>query len=422
MQFTDILVHYNEIAIKGRNRKKFVEALERNIHQVMKGLPVFKIKRPPGRIWISSLTGEYFDEEALNRLSKVYGVASYSPIVRTQLELGAMQKVAWEMVKDKPYDSFRVRSKRSFKDQPLDSMTVNKEVGAYILRNRDSKVKMKDADLCVYIEMVASAAYIYTEKYPGKGGLPVGVTGNLTVMLSGGIDSPVAAARMQQRGCHLNFVHFHSHPFVSRASQEKAVELAEILCQYQYQGNLYMVPFGELQREIVTNAPESLRVILYRRFMVRIAAKIAKREKARALVTGEALAQVASQTLTNLITVDEASPLPILRPLIGFDKQEIIDLAKPLGSYDISIIPDQDCCQVFMPKNPETHAKLERLLEAEESLDIEALCEDAIERMQIHEIKAPWWKPKKSRRKPAPPQEIVVVESDESNDGVCQLN
>ena len=224
MQFTDILVHYNEIAIKGRNRKKFVEALERNIRQVMKGLPVYKIMRPPGRIWISCLTGEHFNEEALNRLSKVYGVASYSPIVRTKLELEAMKEVAWEMIKDKTYDSFRVRSRRSFKDQPLDSMTVNREVGAHILHNRSSNVKMKDADICVYIEMVASAAYIYTEKYPGKGGLPVGVTGNLTVMLSGGIDSPVAAARMQQRGCHLNFVHFHSHPFVSRASQEKAVE------------------------------------------------------------------------------------------------------------------------------------------------------------------------------------------------------
>ena len=247
--------------------------------------------------------------------------------------------------------------------------------------------------------MVASAAYLYTEKIPGRGGLPIGVTGNLTVMLSGGIDSPVAAARMQQRGCHLSFVHFHSHPFVSRASQEKAVELAEILCEYQYRGQLYMIPFGELQREIVTHAPEGLRVILYRRFMVRIAAEIAKREKARALVTGEALAQVASQTLTNLLTVDQASPLPVLRPLIGFDKQEIIEHAHRLGSYEVSIIPDQDCCQVFMPKSPETHAKLERLIEAEKHLDIDGLCQDALNRMNVMEIKAPWWKPKKARHK-----------------------
>ena len=188
MQFTDILVHYNEIATKGRNRKKFVEALERNIRQAMKGLPIYKIRRPPGRIWISSLMGEHFDQSALDRLSRVYGISSYSPIVRTTLELEAIKEVAWEMLKDKTYDSFRVRSKRSFKDQPLDSMTVNKEVGAHILRNRSSNVKMKDADVCLYIEMVASAAYLYTEKIPGRGGLPIGVTGNLTVMLSGGID------------------------------------------------------------------------------------------------------------------------------------------------------------------------------------------------------------------------------------------
>ena len=424
MKSTDILVHYSEIATKGRNRKKFIDVLERNIRLAMRGLPVSKIKRPPGRIWISSHPDAHFDEEALKRLSKVYGISSFSPVVRSTLELDDMKAVAWDLMKDKKYDSFRVRARRSFKEQPLDSMTVNREVGAHILINRDSNVKMKNADVTVHIEMVASTSYIYTDKYPGPGGLPVGVSGNLTVMLSGGIDSPVAAARMQQRGCALSFVHFHSHPFVSRASIEKAEELGEILAQYQYEGVIHMVPFGELQREIVTNTPEGLRVVLYRRFMVRIAAALAKREKARALVTGEALGQVASQTLTNLITVDQASPLPILRPLVGFDKHEIIEHAERLGSFEISIVPDQDCCQLFMPKNPETHAKLERVLEAEKKLDLDRLCEETLAKTEVVHIRAPWWSEKKKKRKPRLPvsvEEIAVVEHDEGNDGTCAL-
>jgi thiamine biosynthesis protein ThiI len=240
-------------------------------------------------------------------------------------------------------------------------------------------------------------------------------------MLSGGIDSPVAAARMQQRGCYLNFVHFHSHPFVSRASIEKAEELGEILAQYQYDGVIHMVPFGELQREIVDNTPEGLRVILYRRFMVRIAAEIAKRHKARALVTGEALGQVASQTLTNMITVDEASPIPILRPLVGFDKHEIIEHAQRLKSYEISIIPDQDCCQLFMPKNPETHARLERVLEAEKNLDLEKLIEEALTRIELVEVRAPWWSDKKKRRQQRTSDTLNNINRDEADSEACPI-
>ncbi|MBI3179322.1 MAG: tRNA 4-thiouridine(8) synthase ThiI [Deltaproteobacteria bacterium] len=269
-------------------------------------------------------------------------------------------------------------------------MDVNREVGAHLVQNHPAKVQLVGADLDLHVEMVPDGAYLYADTFPGLGGLPVSVTGKVAVLLSGGIDSPVAAWRMQRRGCRVVLIHFHSHPLVSRASQDKAADLAARLARYQGRVRLHLVPFGEVQRDIVTTVPPPLRVVLYRRFMLRLAAALAERERARALVTGESLAQVASQTLANMVVIDEAAPMTVLRPLVGFDKNEIIQEAKRLGTYDISIVPDQDCCQLFVPKHPETHATLDQGQGAEATLAVDPMCASALARVETRDFAAPW--------------------------------
>ncbi|MEZ4272622.1 MAG: tRNA uracil 4-sulfurtransferase ThiI [Myxococcota bacterium] len=399
MQTTDILVHYAEIALKGKNRPLFIKRLVNNIRLAMRGLPIAQVHSPTGRLWIRAQPGEYFSDEAFTRLKTVYGIASFSPVVRTELDMQAMKEAALALVQNRHYESFRVTSRRAFKQQPLSSMQVNEEVGAYLWEHKPAKVRMKGADIDVRIEMVPNGAYLYVDKIKGLGGLPVGVTGKVCALLSGGIDSPVAAFRMMRRGCRVCFVHFHSHPFVSKASLEKAQDLAEHLVRHQYDGVLYAVAFGELQRRIVERAPPALRVVLYRRFMVRIAAAIARQEGAEALVTGESLAQVASQTLTNMVVIDNASTLPILRPLIGMDKSEIVEQAQDLGTFETSILPDQDCCSLFIPKSPETRANLRAVEHAESSLEIDDLVTHAIAEAERREIHAPWWQPKGHKNK-----------------------
>ncbi|MEK7704992.1 MAG: tRNA uracil 4-sulfurtransferase ThiI [Myxococcota bacterium] len=390
MKCTDLLVHYAEIATKGKNRPQFIAMLERNLRQALRGLPIGTIRRPSGRIWLSARPGEAFDDEALTRLGTVYGVSSYSPVVRTEMDLSAIKEVGLALVRDRQYASFRVTSRRAFKELPYSSMEVNGEVGAHLLLHKPAAVKMKGAELELYIEMVPGAAYLYVDKYRGLGGLPMGMSGTVGALLSGGIDSPVAANRMQRRGLNVVLVHFHAHPLQSRASMEKALDLAALLARTQGRIVLYLVPFGELQRQVMLTVKPDLRVILYRRFMLRIAGALTSRHGARALVTGESIGQVASQTLANMVAINAAAPLPVLRPLVAFDKQEIVDEAKRLGSYDISVLPDEDCCSLFIPRHPETHARLEAVEADEAKLDGDALCADAIARAERHELCAPW--------------------------------
>lgn len=389
-QFNDILVHYGEIALKGKNRPQFVKALEQNIRTALDGLPLGGIRRLTGRLLVQAREGCTFDAGALARMRTVYGIANFAPVVRVEPTMEAMQVAGWQLVEHCTYDSFRVNARRAFKDQPYTSVEINEQVGSYILQRRPCKVLMKGAQQELHIEVLPEAAFLYTHKHPGAGGLPVGTTGRVVCLLSGGIDSPVAAARMQRRGCQVIFVHFHSYPFHTKASQEKVMVLAQHLTRYQGKGVLYLVPFGELQRTISVEAPSRLRVVLYRRLMMRIAAMIAARHKAKVLVTGESLGQVASQTLSNMVVIEDASPLPILRPMICMDKQEIIDQAMALGTYDTSIIPDQDCCTLFMPRDPETHAHLEDVVAAEASLDVDTLCKNVLEQVERQEI-APAW-------------------------------
>ena len=367
-----VIAHYQEIALKGKNRPVFVNKLLDNLRYATKGTGVDNAKDQGGRV-ILSLASDAREDLVKERVSKVFGIANFALGYRTSNDVEVLKEAVLRHIKDKAFKSFRVSTKRGYKEYPLTSMDVDRIVGAHIKGATGAKVDLTHPELTVFIEVLSKEAFFYTEKFQGQGGLPVGTGGKVACLLSGGIDSPVAAYRMMKRGCSVLFVHFHSYPYLSKMSQEKVGDIAEILNQYQRSSKLFLIPFGDIQKEIVLQAPAKYRVVLYRRMMVRITEAIAKREKALALVTGESLGQVASQTLENITSIENAATLPVLRPLIGMDKGEIIGQAMAIGTYDISIIPDQDCCQLFIPKNPAVRTTIEEIERAEKVLDIPKL-------------------------------------------------
>ncbi|MFM7840297.1 MAG: tRNA uracil 4-sulfurtransferase ThiI, partial [Nitrospira sp.] len=296
-------------------------------------------------------------------MARVFGIANFSlnhgtPLDLTHPDLDELKKLAGQAVQGLSFSTFRISTKRADKRFRLTSMDVERAIGAHVCALTGKKVNLSEPDLSIHIEMLARQTYLSVQKEQGSGGMPTGVSGKVACLISGGIDSPVAAHRMLHRGCKATFVHFHGRPFVSRASEEKVREIVQVLTRYQLYSRLYLVPFGEIQQQIVATAPAPLRVVLYRRLMIRIAQEFAQRDKCWALVTGDSLGQVASQTPENLSVVEEAAQLPILRPLIGMDKSEITDQAQRIGTFDISIEPDQDCCRLFVPPHPSTRSSL----------------------------------------------------------------
>ncbi|MFY9271164.1 MAG: tRNA uracil 4-sulfurtransferase ThiI [Candidatus Manganitrophaceae bacterium] len=366
------VVHYHEIALKGENRPLFVRRLIENIQRATTGLGVAQIVAPRGRLILYLKEGADC-KEIVARLKSVFGIANYSPAWRRSTRYEVIEETVDLLLSEKRFESFRISARRGDKGYPLRSQELNERLGRFVEQRTAAKVNLETPERTFHVEILPKEALIYTEKFKGPGGLPVGVSGPVAVLLSGGIDSPVASYLMMKRGCTVSFIHFHSHPYVTRASWEKAEALAAHLSRYSFHARLFAVPFGDLQREIVVGAPAALRVVLYRRFMVRIAEEIARREGAKALVTGESVGQVASQTLDNLAAIEEAATLPILRPLIGFNKDEIIALAQEIGTYPISIEPDQDCCRLFIPPHPATRARLDDLKRAEAKLDVAGL-------------------------------------------------
>jgi thiamine biosynthesis protein ThiI len=268
-------------------------------------------------------------------------------------------------------------------------MDIEKSLGAAVCDRTGKKVSLKNPDLTIYIELLSKEAFCSAEKIEGPGGMPVGVSGRIACLISGGIDSPVAAYRIVKRGCLASFIHFSGRPLVSRASEEKVHELVRHLTTFQYDSRLYVIPFGEIQREIILSAPAPLRIVLYRRMMIRIAQELARKEQCWALVTGDSLGQVASQTPQNLCAIEEAAELPILRPLIGMDKREIIDEARRLGTYETSIEPDQDCCKLFVPPHPSTKTRLEDVKKVERMIDVSALVKRGVENAELTELSFP---------------------------------
>ena len=372
------VVHYHEIALKGRNRPFFLNRLVRNIERAAADLPLKRVVPLPGRLMVE-LADEAAWPQLRERLAAVVGIANFSPIQRVELDIETLASEVVRAVKGRPFQSFRVTTRRANKTFGLNSMEIDREVGARVKEATGARVDLTSPEMVVYIEILPREAFFYFEKLAGVQGVPVGTAGRVTALLSGGIDSPVAAYRMMKRGCRVDFVHFHSVPFLSRASQQKVKDILDLLTRYQYHSRLYLVAFGNLQRDIMLAAPAPLRVILYRRFMMRIASVLAKHRRSRALVTGESLGQVASQTLENLAVIEEAAALPVLRPLIGMDKSEITQQARAIGTYEISILPDQDCCQLFIPAHPATRSRLNEVVAAERQLDVDRLVQTAVE-------------------------------------------
>ncbi|MDP3916809.1 MAG: tRNA uracil 4-sulfurtransferase ThiI [Nanoarchaeota archaeon] len=381
MKYTHIVVHYAEIAIKGKNRPFFERTLIENIVHAIKGLKAGRIKRQYGRI-IIELTDESKTDLIISKLENIPGISSFSPGVKASHEIEDVNKKSLTLISNLQINSFAVKAKRSFKKFKLKSMELAKEVGSYIAQEIKKPVDLVSPDCRVFLEVVENGVYIYTKKISGIGGLPVRVSGKVMVLLSGGIDSPVASYLTLKRGCSNIYIHFHSEPHTNISSRLKVQELAKHLSRYQGETKIFMVPLIDIQKEVMLKTNKDYRIILYRRFMFKLAEMLARKENAKALVTGENLGQVASQTIENISVIHNSVSMPIIQPLITYDKQEIINLAEKIGTYEISIQPHDDCCSLFVPKHPATKSDLQSVLKEEEKLDVKNLIYNTLKKVE----------------------------------------
>ena len=371
----DIVLRYHEIALKGRNRPFFVDRLARNARRVTADLGG-RVEVLHGRLRME-LPDDVPWEEAQRRLRDLFGVANFSRSLSAPLDFQALEREVVATLSARRMGSFRVTAKRSFKAFPLTSPEIERALGAAIHVATGVPVNLEHPELTVFVEVLADRILYSFEKQPGAGGFAVGSSGRVAALLSGGIDSPVAAWRMMKRGCTVLPIHFHAFPLQDRTTIDKVTELSRILTRYQLRTRLLLVPFAEVQQTIVASCPAPLRVVLYRRFMIRIGEVLAGRHRARALVTGESLGQVASQTLENMNVIGAAARGLVLRPLVGMDKEEITQQARRIGTFEVSTLPDQDCCQLFVPRSPATAATLDEVQRAESVLDVEGLVQGA---------------------------------------------
>jgi len=387
-----IVVHYHELWLKGRNRRFFLGKLFTALRHGLQGIPVERIEQPGDRFLVR-LGADAPLDEAIARVERVLGIAYYAVARPVERDIEAISRAAWEEMQPLRFGSFAVRAHRSDKSFPQNTLEIERIVGRHLLESlraagRDVRVKLKDPDITCHIEITPGPALVYARKIPGAGGLPANTAGRITCLLSGGYDSAVAAYHMMKRGAHLGFVHFYgtgAQP--GESSLHVASELTRQLVRYQFNAKLYRVPFEAIQREIVRYAPEEYRILLYRRMMLRISEAIARRSRSLALMTGDSLGQVASQTLRNLVAVDAAAKMPVFRPLIGTDKVDILATAKKIQTYDISSEPFHDCCPVFMPRQPALYASPADLDEAESKLDLAALVTQGLRSLTLEQFK-----------------------------------
>ena len=380
-----LLIHYHEISLKGRNRPFFERALLKNIKMSVPESAITRADILFGRI-VVGLKGEADEKLIKESVRRVFGVANFSFAFALPSDFDKLAEQAPAILKDKNFKTFRVTAKRADKNYLLTSQEVNEKLGALIVRKLGKKVDLENPDLNCFVEIVSDSAFLYFEKEKGPGGLPVGTAGKVLSLLSSGFDSPVASWQLMRRGCRVDFIHFHSYPQTSKESQENVWEIVKVLNQYQFSSKLFLIPFLDIQKKISAKSEDaSQRVVLYRRFMMRIAEQIAKKEGYGALVTGDSLGQVASQTLENIGVISQAAQVPIFRPLIGTNKEDIIDTARQIGTYEISSRPYDDCCSLFLPEHPETRAKLEVILEIENKLDDDKLISEAVGGMEVVE-------------------------------------
>lgn len=381
-----VIIHYHEIALKGRNRPQFINQLVRNIKNVTFDLDVPDVRILPGRVELILGTGTSWDAVRL-RIERVFGIANFSHATRADPDIESLARTIDAALGERQVSSFRVSARRSDKRFPLTSPQIEQEIGGRINDTRGWRVNLSQPELTIHIEMLSGEAFFFFDKIPGPGGLPVGVSGQVACLVSGGIDAPVAAYRIMKRGCSAQLIHFHGYPILSHTSIEKARQLAEALLPYQPHLWLHLVPFGEIQQQIMSLVPSRFRVLIYRRLMMLIADRVAHKLGALALITGDAVGQVASQTLKNLAVLEAAASLPVLRPLITMDKDEIIAEAIRIGTYPISIIPDQELLPGFTPRDPATAAGLPEVEEAEKRLPWTEMVTAAVAGASVEEFR-----------------------------------
>lgn len=384
MMYDRILVRYGEISTKGRNRNKFIDRLRRNIKRTLGDFPNVVVEADRDRMFIL-LNGE--DSDAVTaRLKKIFGIQSFSPAIKVEKDLEKMKDAALELFSTihKPGESFKITAKRSDKSFELDTNELNAEFGGHILRNIEGlRVDVHNPDLNLQIEIRKEAVYLSAENIRGAGGLPAGSSGKGMLMLSGGIDSPVAGYLSMKRGLEVEGVHFFSPPFTSERAKQKVIDLSEKLAEVSGYFALHIVPFTEIQQAIHKQVPANYTMTTTRRLMLRITDAIREKEKGLAIITGESLGQVASQTLESMYAINEVTNTPIIRPLITMDKQEIMEIASKIDTHDISIRPYEDCCTVFVPSSPKTKPKLEKVQNFESYFDFEELIAKAVEGTEL---------------------------------------
>ena len=387
-----ISVSFGEIALKGKNRGYFEHQLITKIRKVIKEFSGINVYRDQGKLYIECKEEDIND--IIRKVKNVFGIIYISPCYKVEKDMDSIGKAAAFAVKEKMEElrkekedvTFKAEAKRADKNFPYKSPEIARMIGGAVLKNVDGiKVDVHNPDITVNVD-IRTSAYVYTDRYSGRGGLPIGTNGKGLLLLSGGIDSPVAGFMMAKRGVEISGIHFHSYPFTSERAEEKVKSLAKILEIYCGRMKVYKVNLLNIQKEIRKNCPEDEMTIISRRFMMRIAEYIASKEGINALITGESLGQVASQTIQGLTVTNASVDIPVLRPLIGMDKTDIIDISKDIGTFETSILPFEDCCTVFLPKHPVTKPKLEDIEESESKLDIQSLIEDAVEKIEIMEL------------------------------------
>lgn len=385
-----ILLKYGEIALKGLNKPLFERRLLDNIKSRLDKIGKFSVRRAQSTVYVEPLDEAVDMHEALEVLKRIFGIVNICPVVKCPKDMDSIAKTAIECVRElnPSGKTFKVEAKREDKAFPLNSPQLCAELGGRLLEAVENlKVDVHHPDISVNVE-VRQEAYVYTEKLKGAGGMPVGTNGRATILLSGGIDSPVAGYMISKRGVELEAVHFHSHPYTSDRAKEKVIDLAKEMAQYCGKIKLHIVPFTQIQLDIIEKCPENYLTVIMRRIMMRIAEKISENENSAALVTGESIGQVASQTMESLVCTDNAVNIPVFRPLIGMDKEEIVTISKKIGTYETSILPYEDCCTIFVPKHPKTKPQLSEIIDAEKLLDnIDELIEKAISEEEVMIIK-----------------------------------
>lgn len=384
-----IVIRYGEIMLKGKNKRFFEDKLVSHIRHSLSDLGKLKVYKAHSRVYVD--VGDYNINEITDRVKKVFGVVFLSVAKRFEVDMDKIKEVALKeladrMSEDASIKTFKVVSKRGDKRFPLESLEISREVGGYLLENTESiSVDVHNPDVTINVE-VRDRAFVFSNRINGFGGLPLGTNGKALLLLSGGIDSPVAGWLVGKRGVDIEAIHFHSYPFTSDRAKEKVIDLAKILSIYCGRFKLYSVNLLPIQKEINEKCPEEEMTILSRRFMMKIAERVADANRCDALVTGESIGQVASQTIKSLHVTNDSVKMPVFRPLIAMDKVDIIEFAKRIGTFETSILPFEDCCTVFLPKHPVTQPRLEKILKSEEKLDSEMLIEEAINNMEVEVI------------------------------------